>query len=81
MINHQFWGVFFFGNILISLTFGDEFSHSLVNVTLPNILHDQSLEGVTFPHSLQNLTFGSDNRANPVAGCICRGNCRYCLCG
>ena len=62
----------FFGNILISLTFGDEFSHSLVNVTLPNILHDQSLEGVTFPHSLQNLTFGSNNRANPVAGCICR---------
>ena len=57
---------------LISLTFGDEFSHSLVNVTLPNILHDQSLEGVTFRHSLQNLTFGSNNRANPVAGCICR---------
>ena len=31
--------------------------------------------------SMRNLTFGSDNRANPVAGCICRGNCRYCLCG
>ena len=52
---------------LISLTFGDEFNHSLEDMTLPNNLQslifghafDKSVKDVTWPSSLQTLAFGN----------------------
>ena len=45
-------------NSLKSLTFGDNFNQSLDGMTLPNSLQNLTFDGTTLPNSLQNLIFG-----------------------